>query len=170
MQVWDKQRGEFWELSRPRWLASWRKFRLDTAIDLIPDGVGNSIIDAVIVLPMWVVAAVLFVLSVVEFLIHLLITPIRYLVQPSVRRAGWKFDLINQETEGPKKVHVTRTTTTSLWTPTRRSALKLRKELRQHLRAGASLSDPAVGQSLVAARATVTGQNVKESALRSRPA
>ncbi|WP_215548584.1 hypothetical protein [Amycolatopsis sp. CA-230715] len=136
--------GGIWVVGKPRWRGSRRWVPFGRARDFLPaDGLGGDIADLVVLVFGALVAGLVLLVSTMEYLAKLLARPIRLLVQPSARRAGWQFDVVEFV---PAEADVTSEIVPvprQVCAPTRTAKRDLRAGLVAQLRTGRALATTA---------------------------
>lgn len=145
-----------WTVSRPRWLGSKQWIPIKNPRELLPrGGLTGDIVELALLAVLAVVVLVPIILGTLEYLFKLLIRPVRLLVQPSARAAGWGFDVVQVIPAGtpltakpaPVRLHIR--------VPHRAGAQQLRQHIASLLPTGGGLRHPQVQQAFRHFGATV---------------
>lgn len=117
----------------------------------------GDIIEVVLLVPMLAWFLLLLIGAAIEWLLHLLWAPFRWLLFPDVRAAGWGFDLRRIEPFDPRlNPEYKQVTTTTVRVADRDTAKDLAAKLKAHLGPGSELTAPPIQDILAAASADVT--------------
>jgi hypothetical protein len=154
--IFADAQGGVWTVARSKWLGSRQWIPIKNPRELLPSGgLTGDVFELALLVVLAVVVLVPIVLGTVEYLLKLLIRPLRLLIQPSARAAGWGFDVVQVVPAGapvtakpvPVRIHVR--------VPDRAGARRLRKHLASFLPTGGGLHHPQIQQAFRDFDATV---------------
>ncbi|TCO59711.1 hypothetical protein [Actinocrispum wychmicini] len=165
MKITDPVGGK-WTVGRQ--VGAWpRLSRAMWALEVMPSGLGNDPISAVIAIPFFALALILLALALVELALLLVAWPVALLLR-AVKVIGSRVVVVNTakpvgvwEKTGKVRLRQDRFSTTVLEVETMAGSVRLRDAIAEHVRQGGDVMDPVVGQWLTAERGKVVSRRTK---------
>jgi hypothetical protein len=163
--IFADAQGGVWTVGRTRWLGSRQWIPIKNPREFIPSaGLTGDIFELALLVVLAILVLVPIILGTLEYLLKLLIRPLRLLLQPSARDVGWGFDVVQVVPAGapvtvkptPVRMHIR--------VPNRAGARQLRQQFVTCLPTGGGLHQPQIQQGLRVANATVQAESASGSA------
>ena len=165
MKITDPTGGK-WTIVRQ--VGAWRrKSRAMWALEVMPVGLGNDPVSAVIAIPFFALALVLLALALVELALLLLAWPVVLLLR-AIRVTGSRIIVVNTAKldeagarPGRARLKHGQFSVTVLETETMAGSARIRNAVAEHVRRGGDVMDPVVGQWLAAERGKLVSHRTK---------
>lgn len=145
------------------------------AFEVMPTGLGNDPVSAVIAIPFFAVALVLLAVALVELALLLVAWPVVLLLR-AIKVMGSRVVVVNTakpmeitEKTGKPRLKLGQWATTVLEVETMAGSVRLRDAIAEHLRQGGGVMDPVVGQWLAAERGKLISHKTKPDPQPAKP-
>ena len=137
------------------------------AVEVMPSGLGNDPVSAVIAIPFFALALILLALALVELALLLVAWPVVLLLR-AIRVTGSRVVVVNTAKideagakAGKARLTLGRFSVTVLETRTMAGSVRIRDAVAEHVRRGGDVMDPVVGQWLAAERGKLVSHRAR---------